>query len=62
MSKDEIIKDMQSLKKLEKQQNIILDKYLNKDYNTVCVLKENLHVLHRQTITMLDNITIKFKM
>lgn len=61
MSKDEIIQDIQSLKELEQQQNLILDKYLNKEYDRYIILKENLLVLHRQMITMLDNVAIEFK-
>lgn len=58
MSTKEIIQDIQLLKELKEQQCKILNKYLNETYNVNIVLKENLAVLTKQMINMLDNVEL----
>lgn len=50
--------DIKNIKRLQNEMEAILDKCINTDYESYCILKDNLSLLSRQIIKLLDK-TIK---
>ena len=53
--KEKVKADTKELKALEKQFLSILDGYNNTKYESVSILRENLSILVRQSLKVLDN-------